>query len=266
MERFLFLEAAAHEPVALPIGGAEVWVHSTPGPHRSTPNEDAAGVWDLGDDGLVLAVADGLGGAASGGRAAACAIEALDRACTAAAGEGTLRAAILDAFERANAEILALGVGAGTTLIVVEIRDRKARTYHVGDSEALVVGQRGRVKLATMSHSPVGYGVAAGLIDPEAALDRADRHFIANHVGTADMHIAVGSALTLATRDTVLAASDGVLDNLTPPEIVETIRKGPLGEGARSLARRCAERMTDASGSVPSKPDDCSFILYREAR
>ncbi len=53
-----------------------------------------------------------------------------------------------------------------------------------------------------------------------------ERHLVSNVVGTDDMRIELGPPLKLARYDTVLLASDGLLDNLYTDEIVELIRKG----------------------------------------
>ncbi|MGI9590762.1 MAG: PP2C family protein-serine/threonine phosphatase, partial [Myxococcota bacterium] len=78
----------------------------------------------------------------------------------------------------------------------------------------LLIGQRGRVKLQTVDHSPVGFAVEAGLLDADAALHHEDRHIISNFVGGADLRIEMGSGLHLAERDTLCLASDGLADNL----------------------------------------------------
>ena len=49
-----------------------------------------------------------------------------------------------------------LGAGSATTLAVAEVVGQTVRTYHVGDSPIWVFGQRGRLKLQTVPHSPVG--------------------------------------------------------------------------------------------------------------
>ena len=265
MERHIFTAADQRIPVELGLPEAEAWLHCSRAPGREGPNQDSAAAWALPGIGFVLAVADGVGGAAGGDRASGCAIETLDRAVAKVEAGDDLRGAILDAFELANTEIIDLGIGAATTLVVVEICERRLRSYHVGDSAALVVGQRGRLKLETLQHSPVGYGVAAGLIKPEAALERADRHIITNYHGTPDMHIEVGSAIKLAARDTLLLASDGLLDNLRPDEIIQAIRTGPVSKNARDLAERADRRMHNESDDTPSKPDDMSFILFRRS-
>ncbi len=219
-------------------------------------------VWQVPGAGLVLAVADGLGGGPSGAAASALAIQALQMSLSRTE-EDSLRVRIIDAFEEANRGIQALGVGAGTTMVVGHIEENVLRTYHVGDSAGIVVGQRGKVKLQTISHSPVGYGVAAGLIDPDEALQHDDRHFLSNYLGANDMHIQVGSRLVLDPFDTVLLASDGLLDNFLIGEIVDAIRTGSLPKVSSELAKTCMDRMTSMNSDELSKPDDMTFALFR---
>lgn len=262
----VFVEQDMQQPARVPCDTAEVWAYSRRAPDKTSSNEDAAGVWERDDGGLVLAVADGVGGMPSGAEAAACAVAAVGDCLDGAPRRADLRPLLLDAFDHANRAVQDLGVGAGTTLVVTQLVGNQLRTYHVGDSEALLVGQRGRLKLATIPHSPVGYGVAAGLIDPESALTHDDRHYLSNHLGTHDMHIEVGSERLVADRDTLLMASDGLFDNLAPTEIVEAIRRGPLGSAAARLARTCLERMSAGSEAAPGKPDDTTFLLCRRRR
>ena len=224
------------EPRPVPLSRGEAWVYSRRCPDRPE-NQDAAGCFALAPGG-VLAVADGMGGHAGGAEASRIVLECLRARLQRSDDEpGALRAAILDGIEEANRLVLELGIGAGTTLAAAEILLDTLRPYHVGDSEILVVGQRGRIKLQTVSHSPVGYAVEAGMLDGEEAIHHDERHLVSNLVGSAEMRIEVGSPLTLAPRDTVLLATDGVFDNLHLQEIIEMIRVGPLGRAAFRLSR-----------------------------
>jgi serine/threonine protein phosphatase PrpC len=253
-------------PEAEPFAGGSAVFFSTPCPGGQRANEDGLALIPLDERGGVLAVADGLGGQPAGAKAAKIALDSLAASLNRARGEGTyLREAILDAIERANREVQALGVGAGTTLAVVEIRDRTARAYHVGDSEILIVGQRGKIRFQTVAHSPVGYGVEAGLIDPREAMDHEDRHLLSNLVGSPEMRIEIGPLIKLRPRDAVLLATDGLHDNVHAHEVVETIRKGSLRGAAGALARIGIDRMNNPGQADPSKPDDLSFILYRRS-
>lgn len=262
----ILIEELAFGPIEFECPGFEVLACTHASPYHPERNEDAAGIWTLADGTVVLAVADGMGGMQQGAEAAATAIRCLDRHIGSAGSAPAMRSVMLDAFEAANSEILERLPGSGTTLVVGEIEAGRLRTFNVGDSGVMLVGQRGRVKLETMAHSPVGYGVAAGLIDPETALDHEDRHYVSNHLGSPTMHIEIGSRRALALRDTLLMASDGVFDNLAPAELAEAVRCGPLVDAARRLVDRCRERMELKDESVPGKPDDLTFLLARRRR
>ena len=258
----LILDAHMAEPELIEAPAGTVALFSSRKPiEEATVNEDGAALLPI-HDALIVAVADGCGGTRGGQAASKRALECLrDEVQAGIEGGRKLREAVLTAFERANAEVLSL-VGQ-TTMVAAEIRGRSLRTYNVGDSQAMVFGQRGRLKLRTVAHSPVGYGVEAGLIDEEEALHHEERHYVSNIVGTDGMRIEVSTEIELADFDTLLLASDGVFDNLQGEEIAELVRAGPLAEAASALASACKERMTGGSPGEPSKPDDATFVLYR---
>ena len=251
-------------PEVRPLAGGQVAVFSARSPGKETDNEDAVAVIPAGRGAVILAVADGVGGHRAGAEAAELAMQALlDSVTGSTPGTGLLRTAILDGLERANDAIRALGIGAATTMAAVELDGSTIRPYHVGDSTILVVGQRGRIKLLTVAHSPVGYAVEAGLLDHREAIHHQDRHIVSNIVGSPEMRIEVGRTLKLQPRDTVLLGSDGLFDNLHLAEIVDLIRKGPLASAAGTLAEQCRRRMQDPQPEHPCHPDDLTFLIYR---
>ena len=139
---------------------------------------------------------------------------------------------------------------------------------HAGDAEAFLIGPRGRVKLRTLAHSPVGYAQEAGLLSEEDALRHPERHVVSNGIGIEGMSIHVGPQLTLARRDTLLLVSDGVTDNAREAEIVASIRSGPLRSGVSALVTLCRERMMgvvngNAGAAAIGKPDDLSVVALR---
>lgn len=249
------------EPERLPVAGGEAMLFTAAAPGHET-NEDAAGLFALGPRG-VLAVADGVGGHPAGESASRRVLECLWDAVLAANPEAeSLRGAILDGIEAANRALLESGTGAATTLAVAELQGRELRSFHVGDAAILLVGQRGRIKLQTVAHSPVGYAQEAGLLDEREALSHDQRHLISNAVGTSDMRIEVGSPVTMAPRDTLLLATDGVFDNLRLREIVDAIRLGPIERGVEQIRATCRRRMRGQE-EAPSKPDDATLIAFR---
>ena len=260
----ILTDADMCEGELLPFARGEVALYSARSPEKESKNEDAAALILIDSEQGVLAVADGVGGHAGGENAAETVLRRLEKAVGAAdLSTRTLRGAILDGVEDGNEAVRGLGIGAATTLVVAEIAGNTLRPYHVGDSAVLVVGQRGKIKLQTVSHSPVGYALESGLLEEEEALHHDQRHLISNMVGSAEMRIEVGSPIRLAPRDTVLLATDGLLDNLSLQEIVDEIRTGPLANVVRNLARRCRQRMSEPEGDHPSKPDDATFLLFR---
>ncbi|HEX5421194.1 MAG TPA: hypothetical protein VFY39_14465, partial [Gammaproteobacteria bacterium] len=119
------------------------------------------------------------------------------------------------------------------------------------------------MKRRVVPHSPTGFAVEAGLMDENEAVQHDQRHVLFNVIGAEDMRVEISGLVKLAARDTVLLASDGLLDNLFVDEIVDVIRSGPLSAAADRLVEKALGRMKANGSSQPSKPDDLTIILYR---
>lgn len=261
-ETHLFLKVDLEDPLEFPFCGGRAVVYTHKSPVREGPSEDGAMLLHVEGERGLLVVADGAGGHEGGDRAAAAALLALQSQMSADP-ERTFRERVLSGFEHADRAVTELRIGAGSTLAAVEVGPEGARSYHVGDSGVLVVGQRGRRKHESISHSPVGYAVEAGVIDEAEALHHEDRHLVSNMLGAEGTHISMSSSIALALRDTVLVASDGLFDNMHVDELIERIRKGPLVKAARGLVQEVRRRMVEPGEARPSKPDDLTFLLYR---
>lgn len=266
----------AHDPVVLDgehesdrrvidVAGGSLVAYTRRAPYKETVNEDTVGILPWGPAAAVIVVADGAGGLPGGKRASLTAVTTLaDSLKVALEKTVLLRTAVLNGIEAANAAVRDIGNGSATTLTVITIEGRTVRSYQIGDSEAVVVGQRGRVKLRTTAHSPTGFAVQAGFLDHRDALHHEERHLVSNFIGTPDMTIDVGASIELAARDTILLASDGLTDNLHQDEIIEYVRKGPLGGAVDAVVAKARARMRDAEEGEPSKPDDLSVVLFRK--
>ncbi|MDJ0709306.1 MAG: protein phosphatase 2C domain-containing protein [Woeseiaceae bacterium] len=262
----LILDGATEpDRIDVEIAGGSAVACTSRDPGKNTDNEDTTALIPYGPGAAVLVVADGAGGLPAGKRASLTAVTTLAAALQTAMDKTMLlRTAILNGIEAANEAVMALGNGSATTMTVITIEGLVARSYQIGDSEALVVGQRGAIKLQTTAHSPTGFAVEAGFLDEREALHHEDRHLVSNFLGTSDMRIDVGAGVELRPRDTVLVASDGLTDNVHLDEIVDCIRKGPLGESASALTELASRRMVGVGAGFPSKPDDLSLILFRK--
>ena len=233
---------------------------------KNGPNEDSAAIIPIGDQYLVLIVADGVGGLAGARRASNLTVKKIRQSVKGIdeANGKRLRTAILDGIEAANQAVLDLGTRSASTLALAEIGPGYIRTYHVGDSILFLCGQRGQFKLQTTPHSPVGFAMEAGLIDETEALQHAELNLIFNVIGSSDMRIEIGSEIPMAPRDTLMLASDGLTDNVMQEEIVQLIRKGPLNLAIQGLTELAQRRMNNEVDNQPSKPDDFTAVLFRQ--
>jgi len=276
--------------------GADVALFSRRGPDKNE-NEDGLFVCDLGQGWFVLAVVDGMGGLPDGELAARLTLEAFERALADRShptDPACIEEAVVEGFERANRAVLDDARGAGATLVAAIVGPRSVQVVHAGDAEALLVGQRGRVKLRTIAHSPTGFALADGSMPELAALVHPERHLVTNAIGMPPVTVEVGPVLRLAARDTLVLASDGLFDNLTQNEIADGVRCGPLLVAAARTVNVVRGRMLDSlrfeaqspapipsgptfpcppepsgdpsSSSLLGKPDDLSLLLLRRNR
>ncbi len=247
-------ELVEPRPVVLKTGQAIVFSRAHSG--QSGGNEDALGVFEDADGRVCLVVADGVGGLPGGLEAATLATGLLAKVSPSKETSPESR------LESINQRLLTELPNSATTVCVAEIADSVLVNCHAGDSTALVVGQRGRIKLKTQAHSPVGIKEANGL-DEKEALFHPQRHLLNNMMGDPALWLEKQNALELASRDTVLLGTDGLWDNFFLSEVVDLIRMGELSESAGKLAEIVIQRMDQPVAGLPSKPDDISFILYR---
>ncbi|MDB4679140.1 protein phosphatase 2C domain-containing protein [Rhodopirellula sp.] len=259
-EFYLERDMAAPDLLSFPEGKVVAYCRRCPG--KEEPNDDSAAVIRTPFGGIVLAVADGVGGGPFGYKASAIAVQVISDSLAGFEKSGDMRPAILDGIEKANREILDLGVGAATTLSVVEIQGGVARAYQVGDSMALMVGQRGALKWKSTLHSPVGYAVESGLLDEREAMQHDERHLVSNLVGSREMRIEIGPAQLISPKDTVIVGSDGLFDNLHLDEVIQLGRIGKPIARVERLANHASGRMALSESQDLGKPDDLAVLLY----
>ena len=186
------------ERIETDVAGGSAVVYTSRDPQKETENEDTVAIIPYGPGAAVLVVADGAGGLPAGKRASLTVVKTLAASLQSAMDKTMLlRTAILNGIEAANAAVLGLANGSATTLTVITIEGLTARSYQVGDSEAIILGQRGVIKFQTTVHSPTGFAVEAGFLDERAALLHEERHLVSNFIGTAEMRIDVGATVEI---------------------------------------------------------------------
>lgn len=258
-----FRESNMNQAELYELAQGQTAIFSRKSPYKDGVNEDSALLLPLDENRAILAVADGLGGRLGGAGASQTAINHLEQIASQRPEPDDLRGAVIDAFERANLEVMANGIGSCTTLIAVEVVPTGLRTYHAGDSSALLFDAKGEIKLETIPHSPVGYALAAGLIDDDEAFAREDRHLVSNVLGAESMHIDISTALHCQPGDTLVLASDGLFDTVRITEVREFVTSNGVLEATAELASLAMRRMCGEPGEQQGKPDDLTIVLHR---
>jgi serine/threonine protein phosphatase PrpC len=204
------------------------WASATDVGRLRAKNEDA--VWPRpaagesaasgeGSAGLVVVVADGMGGHAGGEIASRVAIEAATGA------EG-------DAVERVKAANLAVVdtsfdtprlAGMGTTMTLAILTDEPAAEIgHIGDSRAYLF-RDGRLTQLTKDHSLVAEMVAVGELKPEQAAVHPLRSVITRAIGLEHSIVVDKVHRKLRPGDRLLLCTDGLTSMVVEGDIAEVL-------------------------------------------
>ena len=188
---------------------------------KRSMNEDRYGLW-LPEErvvrerrGVLLVIADGMGGARAGEVASQTAVEKVLESYREAQGEPLedLHVAMIAANHAVHNQSLLHPElsGMGTTLTALVLRGSGAFLAHVGDSRAYLV-RGGGARQLTMDHSLVAQLMRAGHLTPEEARVDPRRNVVTRSVGAAPVVQADVTALAepLRAGDTLLLTTDGL--------------------------------------------------------
>ena len=172
--------------------------------------------------GVLVLVADGMGGHQAGDVASTTAADVVSQAYYAS--DGPPGPALHAAFVEANAQIWAASGragqnGMGTTCTALAIREGQAIWTHVGDSR--LYRRRGdAIERLTTDHSVVGEMVEQGLLSEEEARDHDQRNVITRALGIREtVEPSSGGPLAVAPGDVFVLMSDGLYDLVSDAEI-----------------------------------------------
>jgi PPM family protein phosphatase len=193
---------------------------------KRSKNEDALLVRP---DFSVIAVADGMGGAASGEVASTLFIKtALDIFMRSPQISRPLHDIVHEVFDSANRIVIdrAMGneslKGMGCTAELCTFDDNHYVIGHIGDSRTYLF-RNGILTQLTKDHSLVQDEVDRGLITPEQARNHIMRNIITKAIGVRvnlETDIIEGTALD---GDLLMLCSDGLTDMLLPKEITQIL-------------------------------------------
>lgn len=189
-------------------------------------NEDRSLV-EWRQDQLIVAVADGVGGAQGGDVASEAAIAELAKAYFDRGGKDIAND-LIEAMKASNAAVVATAEerglkGAATTLVAAAIKGRKAAIANLGDSRAYLL-RKGVLRQVTTDHTgSVNRSITRFAGDPRGA--------------NPDVFIE-----RLGPGDRLLLCSDGVTIHLEPDDIVPLLANGEAPAVANSLVSEAVQR------------------------
>jgi serine/threonine protein phosphatase PrpC len=218
---------------------------------------------DVGERGVVLAVFDGMGGAASGDVASALGREVLLRVVREAPVENLqdLAEALGAATVQAHAAIRDRAAtdsgcsGMGTTLTAAGVLGDQAVIVQVGDSRAYVL-RDGELVQVTEDQSLASELVASGRLSPEEAANYEHSNVILQALGVNERVYPSIGRMDLCRDDLLLLCTDGLTDMVAADTLAEIVRAG-AGD-LRTLARTLTSQAKLNGGY-----DNISVVLAR---
>jgi len=211
--------------------------------------------FDISDQGLVMVVSDGMGGALAGDVASRMAIEAVRDVLTGNNANGpecdpdsSLVDCLKHATMQANRNIHYKSLedsrcsGMGATLTGAAVKDDKLDLIQVGDSRAYVMrGQQ--IRLATKDQSLVQQLVDVGQISEAEAETHMFRNVILQALGAQNELTPATARIQLRQGDMLLLCSDGLSGKLRNEEIREIVAAaGDLGAACSALVAEANNR------------------------
>lgn len=210
---------------------------------------------------IMLAVCDGVGGSDRSYRAAKNSLTTLS--------ELPIDIQVDDLyteFVNINTKLISLDGNPQTTitLVILDTKINKYRCWQAGDSGLIQCSNHGTLKYKSISHSPVGYELAAGNITEQEALLHPDLHVVSNVLGSDDFYIDCSEEQDLLQNDTLLLTTDGLLDNFLTDELVSYISKKNMTTACMNLYDS-AVNFKNSQSKAFSKIDDISFICLKSS-
>lgn len=212
----------------------------------------------LAEQGLLFAVADGMGGVSGGEFASRLALQTL--ADEYYGSTGSIPARLRESLRKANLRIYEEAEhnpqyhGMGTTVSAVALQGDCAYIAQVGDSRVYMSRDNGTIWQITDDHSLVAEQVRNGMLSEEEARTHALKNLITRAVGTKDSIEIDLFAVRLQEKDTLLICSDGLSNVVKDDEIGHTLKSNTVQGAARVLVGRALEG---------GGPDNITVVLLR---
>ncbi|MBI9084401.1 MAG: Stp1/IreP family PP2C-type Ser/Thr phosphatase [Desulfobacterales bacterium] len=225
--------------------------------HAYFPPEDGC----ANRKGLLVALADGMGGHSGGQMASRLAVETLMQNYYRNDDEN-IPASLTQAFLDANEAVIAKGEhdmklrGMGSTLTAVVFKDGRMFFGHVGDSRGYTIVGHTMTQF-TEDHSFVASLVKAGAIKPEEAKDHPESNIITRAIGMSrELKVdAPSSGMKLHNGQSILLCCDGLWGVVPEEEILSTVKTHPEPK----IASEKLVELANANGG----PDNITVVIAR---
>ena len=191
---------------------------------------------DLGKYGVLLVVADGMGGANAGEVASAIAVETIqshfapEQLEEAVANDKSIQEFMKEVVKSADLNILQRSQGdssvqgMGTTVVMAWLINDKAYVCWCGDSRCYVLNKRKGLVQLSKDHSYVQELVDKGELDPELMHDHPLSNVITRCLGDVDNRANPETRIyQLHNGDTIMLCSDGLCGICHDSEILDTM-------------------------------------------
>ncbi|MDB4945127.1 MAG: hypothetical protein JWP97_4661 [Labilithrix sp.] len=212
--------------------------------------------FDVGERGVLLAVSDGMGGAAAGEVASALVVETLTLALADAPATSPRPALLNEAVQKAHRAVWDTATREakkmGATLTAVFVHAAQAYIAEVGDSRAYLL-RAGRLCQLTHDQSMVQMLVDTGVIEPEQAETSPIRNVILQAMGNQPNVKVALARLDLRDRDCFILCSDGLTTMVSDEEIKQVV----LASGRPEIA---AQRLVDLANERGGK-DNVTVVI-----
>lgn len=219
----------------------------------------------LASPGVLLAVCDGLGGAAGGDIASRIAVEALRESITRhgkgrTMGERALLRQLREAIVLANNRVRNEAKhkpeldGMGTTLTAALLGGSTALFGQVGDSRAYLL--RSGILVPTTRDQSLGTALLdLGILSADQLEAMHGAHILLQAVGSDEELEIIFTKVSLCRGDVLLLCSDGLSGVVTEEEICDTVVRS---RSMRSASERLVRLAVSAGG-----PDNVTVVLCR---
>ena len=172
----------------------------------------------------LFAVADGMGGESRGELAALTAVSSLDSVDPSAGMQG-----LMDYLQDRNRDICRMiqkngGIRSGAAFVGLCLWEDSAYVVNIGDCRAYLF-RAGRLSQLSQDHTPVRIMVELGVLTPEAARRRPERHKLTQHLGIFPEEIIIepyGAQESIQPGDLFLLCSDGLYD-MVEDDVIQRI-------------------------------------------